>query len=48
MCDTFVFIELSHNAFTLFTDNVLFSILQNYLGIFLFYDQIFIMYCYWY
>jgi hypothetical protein len=39
MNDTFTFIELSHNTFTLFIDDVLFSMLQNYLGIFLFCDR---------
>jgi hypothetical protein len=38
MCDT-VFVKLSHDTFTFFTDDVLFSMLQNYVDIFLFYDQ---------
>jgi hypothetical protein len=38
MCDTFMFIKLSHDTFTLFINNILFLMLQNYLIIFLFYD----------
>jgi hypothetical protein len=41
MYNTFTFIELSHDTFTLFIDDVLFSMLQNYPGIFLFCDRIF-------
>jgi hypothetical protein len=35
-----VFVELSHDT-NFFINDVLFSMLQNYLNIFLFYDQIF-------
>jgi hypothetical protein len=38
MCDTFVFVELLHDT-NFFINDVLFSMLQNYLNIFLFYDQ---------
>jgi hypothetical protein len=41
MCDTFVLVELSHDTFTLFIDDILNSILQKYLIIFLFCDRIF-------
>jgi hypothetical protein len=34
MCDTFVFVELLYDTFILFIDDVLFSMLQNYIGIF--------------
>jgi hypothetical protein len=30
MCDTFMLVELSYDAFTFFTDDILFSMLQNY------------------
>jgi hypothetical protein len=36
MCDTFSFVGLSHD---IFTDDILFSMLQNYLDIFLFCDR---------
>jgi hypothetical protein len=39
--DTFVLVELSHDTFTLFIDDILNSILQKYLIIFLFCDRIF-------
>jgi hypothetical protein len=39
--DTFTFLELLHNTFNFFTDDVLFSMLQNYLSIFLFCDRFF-------
>jgi hypothetical protein len=41
MCDTFVIVELSHDTFTFFTDDILFSMLQNYLTIYLFCDRFF-------
>jgi hypothetical protein len=39
MCETFAIVELSHDTFTFFTDDILFSMLQNYLNIFLFCDR---------
>jgi hypothetical protein len=38
---TFVFVELSFDIFTFLIDYILFSMLQNYLDLFLFYDPIF-------
>jgi hypothetical protein len=37
----FMFTELSYDTFIFFSDNVLFSMLQNYLNRFLFCDRIF-------
>jgi hypothetical protein len=36
MRGAFTFVELSHDTFTLFINDVLFSILENHLGIFCF------------
>jgi hypothetical protein len=43
--DIFAFVELSHDTFTFFTNGVLFSMFQNYLDIFLFFDRIFTHVC---
>jgi hypothetical protein len=43
--DTFVFVELSHDTITFLTDDVSFSMLQNYLGILQFCDRIFARAC---
>jgi hypothetical protein len=40
ICDTCAFVELSYDKFTFFTDDILFSMLQDYLNIFLFCDRI--------
>jgi hypothetical protein len=40
-----VFVELSHDTITFLTDDVSFSMLQNYLGILQFCDQIFACAC---
>jgi hypothetical protein len=41
MHDTFMFAELLHNAFTFFTDEILFPMLHIYFSIFLFRERFF-------
>jgi hypothetical protein len=43
--DTFVFVELSHDTITFLTDDISFSMLQNYLDILQFCDRIFAHAC---
>jgi hypothetical protein len=45
ICDIFAFVELSHDTFTFFTDDILFLVITNYISIFLFHDRILTLGC---